>query len=189
MTPDPSVAKAYVKAAEPKDIAEVAQALRKEDIAEAEACGLDAGKALYESARMSDYVMAIMEAACAALEAADALALLQALGGCCAVHVYALNPCREYWFDCVEPRRLAYLSARGAKAHHEVGNALLAAWGRQAQASLTLLVDACGESSIDDAQFDEDEAAPTGAVAPSAGDTLTPAAMSSGGSSRTTTST
>jgi hypothetical protein len=61
MTPDPNVAEAYVKAAEPKDIAEVAQALRKEDIAEANACGLDAKEALYGSARQSDYVMAIME--------------------------------------------------------------------------------------------------------------------------------
>ena len=36
------------------------------------------------------------------------LGLLQALGACTEVHVYALNPCREYWFEIVEPRRLAH---------------------------------------------------------------------------------
>ena len=84
------------------------------------------------------------------------LHLLQALGGCCEVHVYALNPCREYWFEIVEPRRLAYLAARGKAGYHEVGNRLLGAWGRQAQASLALLVDACGETGVEDARFDND---------------------------------
>jgi exodeoxyribonuclease V gamma subunit len=83
------------------------------------------------------------------------LHLLQALGGCCEVHVYALNPCHEYWFEIVEPRRLAYLAARGEAGFHEVGNRLLGAWGRQAQASLALLVDACGEAGVEDARFDD----------------------------------
>ena len=83
------------------------------------------------------------------------LHLLQALGGCCEVHVYALNPCREYWFEIVEPRRLAYLAARGEAGYHEAGNRLLGAWGRQAQASLALLVDACGDAGVDDARFDD----------------------------------
>jgi exodeoxyribonuclease V gamma subunit len=91
------------------------------------------------------------------------LHLLQALGACCEVHVYALNPCREYWFEIVEPRRLAYLAARGETGHHEVGNRLLGAWGRQAQASLALLVDACGEAGVEDARFgDEDKSDPGG---------------------------
>lgn len=86
------------------------------------------------------------------------LALLQALGGCAEVHLYALNPCREYWFDCVDARRLAWLAARGrATPQHEVGNRLLAAWGRQTQSQLALLVDACGESGVDDARFDDDD--------------------------------
>lgn len=95
------------------------------------------------------------------------LQLLQALGGCCTVQLYALNPCREYWFDCIEPRRLAYLAARGAAAaHHEVGNRLLAAWGRQAQAGLALLVDACGEAGVDDAHFDDADSADANAAPP-----------------------
>lgn len=59
------------------------------------------------------------------------------------VHVYALNPCREYWFELVPPRVLSHLAARrgsGAVANHEVGHALLATWGRQTQAYLDTLI-------------------------------------------------
>jgi hypothetical protein len=35
------------------------------------------------------------------------LALLQQLARWVDLHVYALNPCAEYWFDVVDPRRLA----------------------------------------------------------------------------------
>ena len=82
------------------------------------------------------------------------LALLQALAGCIEVHVYALNPCREYWFEVVDRRRLAYLATRGQAAHHEEGNRLLAAWGRQAQSQLGLLVDASADGVVDDACFE-----------------------------------
>ncbi len=53
---------------------------------------------------------------------------------------YALNPCEEYWFEVVNPRRLSYLRRQGEAGHHEVGNPLLASWGRQAQAQLGLLL-------------------------------------------------
>ncbi len=82
------------------------------------------------------------------------LGLLRALGGCVDVQLYALNPCREYWFEVVDRRRLAYLAARGRADHHEVGHRLLAAWGQQTQAQLGLLVEACGDAVIDDARFD-----------------------------------
>jgi len=87
------------------------------------------------------------------------LALLQALAGCADVHVYALNPCREYWFDVVDRRRLAYLAALGRADHHEEGQRLLAAWGRQAQSQLGQLVDAGGDSAVDDAHFEAPPAA------------------------------
>ncbi len=83
------------------------------------------------------------------------LALLQALARCTDLHIYALNPCREFWFEVVDRRRLAYLTARGEAAYHEEGNRLLAAWGRQTQSQLGLLVDACSDSALDDARFDE----------------------------------
>jgi len=81
------------------------------------------------------------------------LALLQQLGRWIDLHVYALNPCQEYWFEVVDRRRLAHLAARGQAALHEEGHRLLAAWGQQAQAQLGGLVDACGDAVIDDGLF------------------------------------
>ena len=89
------------------------------------------------------------------------LALLQALGTCVDVQVYALNPCREFWFDVVDRRRLAWLAAHAragaaeATAHLETGHRLLAGWGRQTQARMSQLVEATGDAVLDDAQFVE----------------------------------
>ena len=80
-------------------------------------------------------------------------ALVQ-LGHRMSLHLYALDPCREYWFDVVDRRRLAWLATRGQVDHHEVGNRLLASWGRQAKASLSQLVEATGEGMVDDARFE-----------------------------------
>jgi exodeoxyribonuclease V gamma subunit len=55
------------------------------------------------------------------------------------IQIYTLNPCREYWFDIVDRKRLSYLVARNQDGHHELGNALLAAWGKQTQAHIDLL--------------------------------------------------
>ena len=55
------------------------------------------------------------------------------------VRLYVLNPCREYWFDIVDRKRLAYLASQGQAAHHETGNRLLASWGQQTQAMIDLL--------------------------------------------------
>ena len=55
------------------------------------------------------------------------------------IRIFALNPCREYWFDVVDKKRLSYLAARKQDSHQEVGNALLAAWGKQTQAHIDLL--------------------------------------------------
>lgn len=81
------------------------------------------------------------------------LALLQALGQVMDLELYALNPCREYWFDVVDRRRLSALAARGDTGHSELGQPLLAAWGRQAQSQLGLLVDACGDGIVDDDHY------------------------------------
>lgn len=78
------------------------------------------------------------------------LALLQQLARWVDLHVYALNPCAEYWFDVVDPRRLARLAAAGKAQHLEVGHRLLAAWGQQTQAQLAALVDASGDGVVDD---------------------------------------
>lgn len=57
------------------------------------------------------------------------------------LRLYVLNPCREYWFDIVDPKRLLYLAAKGQADHHETGNRLLSSWGGQTQAMIDLLFD------------------------------------------------
>ncbi len=89
------------------------------------------------------------------------LVLLQQLARWVDLHVYAINPCAEYWFDVVDPRRLARRAAAGKAQHLEVGHRLLAAWGQQTQAQLAALVDACGDGVVDDDQY---QAAPGGSL-------------------------
>jgi exodeoxyribonuclease V gamma subunit len=82
------------------------------------------------------------------------LGLLQALAAQVDIHVYALNPCCEHWFEVVSPRRLAALAARGQAQYFETGQRLLAAWGQQAQSQLGLLIDASGDAVVDDEHFE-----------------------------------
>ena len=83
------------------------------------------------------------------------LDLLRQLGRWIDLRLYVLNPCREYWFEIVDRRRLSYLSARGEAAYHETGNRLLAAWGKQSQAYIDLLLDSADEALVDDCGFSE----------------------------------
>lgn len=69
------------------------------------------------------------------------------------IHLYVVNPCREYWFEIIPPRRLNHLAARGNDAAHEVGNRLLSGWGRQTQSHIDLLIDQCGDAANDDGAF------------------------------------
>ena len=82
------------------------------------------------------------------------IGLLQLLGSVAEIHVYVLNPCQAYWFELVDARRLAHLALRGRAEGHEVGNRLLAAWGRQTQSHIDLLVEHSGEAATDDAHFE-----------------------------------
>lgn len=79
--------------------------------------------------------------------------LLAQLGRVIDVDVYVLNPCREYWFELVDRRRLVHLAARGQDAGHEEGNRLLAAWGQQTQALVDGLVDLGGDAIVDDGDY------------------------------------
>ncbi|MEX3581395.1 MAG: exodeoxyribonuclease V subunit gamma [Burkholderia sp.] len=58
------------------------------------------------------------------------VALLRELSRWIDVWIYALNPCREFWFDIVSAARVDY---------QQVGHPLLAEWGRQTQAQLHIL--------------------------------------------------
>lgn len=67
--------------------------------------------------------------------------MLERLGRLIDIELYVLNPCREYWFDIVDSRRLAYLANRQKDLYHETGNTLLASWGKQTKASLESMHD------------------------------------------------
>ena len=71
------------------------------------------------------------------------------------ITLYVLNPCREYWFDIVDAKRLKTLTVRRTAAHHETGNRLLASWGAQTKAHIELLLDRAGDAPLDDSGFDE----------------------------------
>jgi exodeoxyribonuclease V gamma subunit len=73
------------------------------------------------------------------------------------IKLYVPNPCREYWLEVVDPRRLSYLAAKDHADHHEVGNRLLASWGKQTQAHIDLLLQDDSAAVIDDADFVQSE--------------------------------
>ncbi|WP_151445795.1 exodeoxyribonuclease V subunit gamma [Lacisediminimonas profundi] len=68
------------------------------------------------------------------------LRMLERLSAHVDIHLYLINPCQEYWFDIVDPKRLSYLAAKGKDQHLEVGNRLLAMWGKQSKTFLELLL-------------------------------------------------
>lgn len=81
------------------------------------------------------------------------LDMLRELSRVVDVRLYVLNPCREFWFEIVDARRLSWLAARQEDMFHETGNRLLAAWGQQTQAHIGLLFE--GEHAVvEDAAFD-----------------------------------
>lgn len=84
--------------------------------------------------------------------------LLRALALVIDVHVYALNPSREYWFDIVSEKRRLRLQASGHALHTDVGHPILAAWGRQTQAHWATLYQQLDDTQDVDARFVE----PTG---------------------------
>ena len=81
------------------------------------------------------------------------LAALRELGTHFDIALYLRNPCQEYWFDIVAPRRLSYLALQGSLQHHDVGNRLLATWGRQTQAQIDMIFETDLEATEDDSSF------------------------------------
>ncbi|MBE7942202.1 MULTISPECIES: exodeoxyribonuclease V subunit gamma [Ramlibacter] len=67
------------------------------------------------------------------------LQALQALSACMDLHVYALNPSREYWDDGISPRALDRLAEAGRAEGREVLHPLLLSWAGQAKGTLSLL--------------------------------------------------
>ena len=80
------------------------------------------------------------------------LEVLRALSRTMDVRLYVLNPCREYWFEIVDARRLSWLARQQLDLFHETGNTLLAAWGKQSQSQIESLFE--GENPVqEDAVF------------------------------------
>ena len=80
------------------------------------------------------------------------LDLLRELARVVEVRLYVLNPCREFWFDIVDARRLSWLAAQQKDMFFDTGNSLLAAWGKQTRAHIGLLFE--GEHAVEeDAAF------------------------------------
>jgi len=84
------------------------------------------------------------------------LKVLIGLGRWIDVRLYVLNPCREFWFEIVDPKRLSQLVVRGAAQHQETGNRLLASWGKQTKAQIELLLDRAADAPIDDEGYCEE---------------------------------
>ena len=81
------------------------------------------------------------------------LDILQRLAQWIDLRLYVANPCREYWLELVDPRRLSYLVARQRADYHEVGNRLLSSWGRQTQAHIDLLLQHDSAARLEHAEF------------------------------------
>ena len=75
------------------------------------------------------------------------------------IHLFALNPCREYWGDIHSRREIDYRAgAADPDARYLTeGNELLAAWGRAGRDSIDGLVE------VHDAEWEEHFVAPSGA--------------------------
>jgi exodeoxyribonuclease V gamma subunit len=70
------------------------------------------------------------------------LQMLLPLAAVTELHLYAWNPCAEFWFELVAEKRRLQRAARGradAGDAAETGHRLLAGWGRQTQAQLAAL--------------------------------------------------
>ena len=89
------------------------------------------------------------------------IALLRELSRWIDVRVYAMNPCREFWFDIVSVGRVEALDAAGQLDYQEVGHPLLSEWARQTQAQLHMLHELTESAASAEASYFAENAAPT----------------------------
>ncbi len=81
------------------------------------------------------------------------LKLLARLADWTEVHLYLLNPCRDYWLELVASKRQARLEAAGRDAYLDDRYPLLADWGRQTQALFGLILETVAETSAEEGLF------------------------------------
>ncbi|SAL65268.1 exodeoxyribonuclease V subunit gamma [Caballeronia choica] len=89
------------------------------------------------------------------------IALLRELSRWIDVRIYAINPCQEFWFDIVSVARVEQLEMKGELDYQEVGNPLLAEWGRQTQAQLHMLQELTESAASREASHFERNPAPS----------------------------
>ncbi|WP_179404788.1 exodeoxyribonuclease V subunit gamma [Burkholderia guangdongensis] len=89
------------------------------------------------------------------------IALLRELSRWIDVRIYALNPCREFWFDIVTEAHAEALAAAERLDYQQVGHPLLAEWGRQTQAQLHMLHELTESAASSDASRYVENPAPT----------------------------
>ncbi len=89
------------------------------------------------------------------------IALLRELARWIDVRMYVMNPCREYWTDILPQAQVDNLALREVADYHEVGNPLLAEWGRQTQAQLHMLQELTEGAAGREAAHYEDNPAST----------------------------
>ncbi len=89
------------------------------------------------------------------------IALLRELSRWIDVRIYAIDPCREFWFDIVSEARVEQLELAGKLDFQEVGHPLLAEWGRQTQAQLHMLRELTESAASREASHFEENPAPT----------------------------
>lgn len=89
------------------------------------------------------------------------IALLRELSRWIDIRIYAVNPCQEFWFDIVSVARVEQLEMKGELDYQEVGNPLLAEWGRQTQAQLHMLQELTESAASREASVFEPNPAPT----------------------------
>lgn len=89
------------------------------------------------------------------------IALLRELSRWIDVRIYAIDPCREFWFDIVSEARLEQLELAEKRDFQEVGQPLLAEWGRQTQAQLHMLHELTESAASREASHFVENLAPT----------------------------
>ncbi|NDH56746.1 MAG: exodeoxyribonuclease V subunit gamma [Betaproteobacteria bacterium] len=86
------------------------------------------------------------------------LQMLKRLAGWIDINLYSVNPCAEYWYEVINPKRLGRLKLASKSQYHEIGNRLLASWGQQSKEHFSALMDDDFES-IESSDFENE--APT----------------------------
>ncbi|MDR2625194.1 MAG: exodeoxyribonuclease V subunit gamma [Zoogloeaceae bacterium] len=81
------------------------------------------------------------------------------------IHLYLLNPCREYWMELVGAKQQARQELRGQADYLDTRHPLLADWGRQTQACMAMILEYTDGQAEETSRFSSaQEELPAGAT-------------------------